>query len=77
MSPYPAVDVVLCFLLVFFSPDIFFLFSFFLGGGGVYSIFMHGRSRMTIDPHILQCRDGACRVFTDQADIASTKREAP
>ena len=25
----------------------------------------------------LQCRDGARRVFTDQADIASTKREAP
>ena len=25
----------------------------------------------------LQCRDGARRVFTGQADIACTKREAP
>ena len=30
---------------------------------------MHGRSLMTID---LQCRGGARRVFTDQADIAGT-----
>ena len=34
----------------------------------------HGRSRMTID---LLCRDGAHRVFTNQADIACNKREAP
>ncbi|CAN0231465.1 unnamed protein product [Laminaria digitata] len=54
-------------------------------------IFMHGRGRMTIDPRIptmpgrstsgyrrpgRQRRDGARRVFTDQADIACTKREA-
>ena len=25
----------------------------------------------------LQCRDGACRVFSDQADMACTKRKAP
>ena len=36
---------------------------------------MHGRSRMTLVS--LHCRDGACRVFTDLADIACTKREAP
>ena len=48
--------------------------------------FMHGRSRMAVDPRIptmprrstsdfhLQCRDGARRVFTDQATIACTKR---
>ena len=36
---------------------------------------MHGRSRMTIKTLAsLQCRDGARRVFTDQVDIASTKR---
>ena len=40
-------------------------------------IVSHDRSRMTIDPCILQCRDGARRVFTDQADIACNKREAP
>ena len=46
-------------------------------GGGVCARVMHG-SRMTIDPRIpLQCRDDACRVFTDQADIACTKRETP
>ena len=31
---------------------------------------------MTIDSYNAG-RDGACRAFTDQADIASTKREAP
>ena len=37
-----------------------------------------GGSRMTVDPRMpLQCRDGTCRVFTYQADIACTKREAP
>ena len=36
---------------------------------------MHDRCRMTIDP--AGCRDRARRVFTDQADIACTKREAP
>ena len=30
---------------------------------------------LTLAP--LQSRDGACRVFTDQANIACTKREAP
>ena len=39
-------------------------------GGGTQ--FVHGRSRMTIDPRIPAiCRDGARRVFTYQADIAS------
>ena len=38
---------------------------------------MHGRSRMILDPRTLQGRDGARWVFTDQADIARTKREAP
>ena len=39
---------------------------------------VHGRSRMTTGPRIpLLCRDGARRVFIDQADIACTKREAP
>ena len=30
---------------------------------------------MTVDP--LQCRDGERRIFTDQTDIARTKRKAP
>ena len=40
---------------------------------------MRGRNRMTINPRIptVQCRDGARRVFTNQADIACPKREAP
>ena len=38
-------------------------------------VIFYGRGRMTLAP--LQCRDGARRVFTDQADIARTKREAP
>ena len=38
-------------------------------GEGVLDI-MHGRSRMTIHLASLQCRDGARRVSTDQADIA-------
>ena len=40
-------------------------------GGGV----MHCGSRLILAS--LQCRDGARRVFTDQADIASTNRETP
>ena len=43
-------------------------------GVGVLEYHAHGRSRMTIDPRILQCRDGARRVFTDQANFACTKR---
>ena len=52
-------------------------------GGGVYSIEeMYPISCMAVVvwPQTLaslQCRDGACRVFADQADIACTKREAP
>ena len=41
--------------------------------------FVHARSRMTIDsriPTMLLCRDGARRVFTNQADIACIKLEA-
>ena len=30
---------------------------------------MHGRGCMTIEPSILQCRDGTRRVFDDQAGI--------
>ena len=41
------------------------------GGGGIQ--FVHGPSRMTLAS--LLCRDGARRVFTNQADIACTKRE--
>ena len=44
--------------------------------GGSVLIVMHGRSRMAIDLRIPTMPDGARRVFTDQADIASTKREA-
>ena len=45
---------------------------------GKLLIVMHGRSRRTIESQSIQCRDGARRVFTYQADIfASTKREAP
>ena len=47
------------------------------GSGGGCTHVMHGRSRMTIDPRIPFCRDGARRVFTDQEDIVCTKREAP
>ena len=46
-------------------------------GRGVYSLsFM----AVVVCPQTLaslQCRDGACRVLADQADIASTKRVAP
>ena len=40
---------------------------------------MHGRSRMTLDPRIptMPGWNGARGVFTDQADIASAKSEAP
>ena len=52
------------------------------GGGRTRYINACGRSRMTIvvcgvTLASLQCRDGACRVLTDEADIACTKREAP
>ena len=48
-------------------------------GRGRCTHFMHNRSFKTIDPRIpgLQCRDEARRVFTDQADMARTKHEAP
>ena len=47
--------------------------------GGVYSFahVLHGCSLMAIDPRISpQRRDGPRRVFTDQVDIAWTKRKA-
>ena len=47
------------------------------GGAGGGTQFIHGRSRVTIDPRIRSIRDGARRVFTNQSDIACTKREAP
>ena len=43
--------------------------------GGVCTHSMHSRSRMTVDPRTPTMPDGARRVFTDQADIAFTKRE--
>ena len=43
---------------------------------GVIDI-MHGRSRMTINPRILTLPGRSTLVFTAQADIACTKREAP
>ena len=46
-----------------------------VGGGGGCTQLVHGRSRMTIDSRM--CWDGERRVFTNQADIACTKREAP
>ena len=51
----------------------------FGGGGGCtrYSCMAvsYDHSGMTLAS--LQCREGACRAFTNQADIACTKREAP
>ena len=38
---------------------------------------MHGRSRMTVDPRIPTMPGQSTSGFTDQADIASNKREAP
>ena len=46
-------------------------------GMGGCTQFVHGRSRTTIDPRIPTMPDGARRVFTNQADIACIKREAP
>ena len=50
------------------------------GGEGVFMSCM-AIGVMTIDPRIpkmpAKCRDRVRRVFTDQADIACTKREAP
>ena len=47
------------------------------GGGGGVLIVMNSRSLETIDPRtpMIECRDGARQVFTDQADIACTKRD--
>ena len=36
---------------------------------------MHGRSRVTVDPRISTMSGRSTSGFTDQADIASTKRE--
>ena len=48
------------------------------GGGGVLDLdLMHGRSRMTVDPHIPAMPGRSMSVFTDQAGITCTKREAP
>ena len=38
---------------------------------------MHGRSCMTIDPGVPTLPARSTSGFTDQADIACTKREAP
>ena len=42
-------------------------------GGG----FVHGRSRVTIDPRIPAMSGWSTSGFTDQTDIACAKREAP
>ena len=48
------------------------------GGGRTRCIVMHGCSRVRPETLAsLVCRDGARWVFTDQADTACTKREAP
>ena len=36
---------------------------------------MHSRSLKAIDPRILQCRDGACRFFTDLTGVVEVGRE--
>ena len=46
-----------------------------LGGGCTH--IMHGRSGMTIDPHIPIMPGRSTSGLTDLADIACTKREAP
>ena len=51
---------------------------FIMRGRGGCTQFVHGRSRTGIDPCIPTiCREGARWVFTNQADITCTKREAP
>ena len=47
------------------------------GGGGGGTQFVHGRSCMTIDPRIPTMPGRSTLVFTNQADIACAKREAP
>ena len=48
------------------------------GGGRGCTQFVHGRSRMTRGPRIpAMGRDGARRVFTNQAVTACAKSEAP
>ena len=44
-------------------------------GGLEGVLILHRLSRNTIA--YPQCRDGACRLITDQADIACARREAP
>ena len=44
-------------------------------GGGVYS-FMRNRSFITINPRIRTVPGRSTRVFTEEANIAGTKREA-
>ena len=48
-------------------------------GGGECTHGVHGRSGMTVDPRIptMPGRSTWSFIFNDQADIASTKREAP
>ena len=44
---------------------------------GGAAIVIHERSRMTVGPRVPTTLYGTRRVFTDQADIACTKREDP
>ena len=52
------------------------LLTAFTWGAGCTHV-MHGRSRMTIDPRIPTMPGRNTSGFTDQADIACTKREVP
>ena len=55
------------------STEVLFLHS----GGVLITGIMHGRSRMAVDPRIPTMPGRSTSVFAGQADIASTKREAP
>ena len=47
------------------------------GRGGGCTQFVHGRSPMTIGPRIPTMPGRSTSGFTNQADIACTKRQAP
>ena len=55
------------------QPNLYLYTGYLIWGrGGVVLDTMYDRSRMTLDPCIptMPGRDGARRVFTDQADVA-------
>ena len=47
------------------------------GAGVVFGIYAWPYDHRVYTLAFLQCQDGACRIFTDQADIACSRREAP